>query len=109
MQTYVNLFLKDLAATKYFAPIFIFIGNTLCSFLILTPLKALQKVIFDNTWMGSTNPFENVFDITFVGMFFVLLSFLLLNFQQRWSTTNKKSDHQKTANYIQVHLLVCFC
>jgi hypothetical protein len=91
MRKYANLFLKDLAATKYFVPIFIFIGNTLCSVLILTPLKALQKVISDNTWMASTNPFENVFDIIFVGMFFVLLSFFLLNFQQRWSITKTKN------------------
>ncbi|MDR0691183.1 MAG: ABC-2 transporter permease [Streptococcaceae bacterium] len=106
MRTYVNLFLKDLAATKFLAPILVICSNTLCSLLILTPLKTLQHIISNNTWMASTNPFENVFDITFIGMFFVLLSFLILNFQQNLSVAKNLATKKQLVLSKYIYWLV---
>ncbi|MDR1522048.1 MAG: hypothetical protein LBS28_04270 [Streptococcaceae bacterium] len=112
MRTYLHLFLKDLATTKYLAPILIICTNILCSIIILTPLKVLKHIIPNNTWMASTNPFENVFDITFVGLFFILLSFLLLSFQKNLlleKTTSLLTKKQLVlAKYIYWLVFACY-
>lgn len=99
MKKIFNLFLRDLAITKYITLIIIACGIFLCSILILTPLEFLQNFISNNTWMASTNIFENTFDITFSGIFLTLPCFILTVYQQR-ITVRKTSPDTVLSRYV---------